>query len=118
MLLEGGKLEGASWRAPPADSGAGDAGSGGAGGCLVVGDGAELPLIQGVPADDRHLQLPEVPTRDKFCQFDFQYNFSSNMSFCSWAVPLPVQHQLFEIRGVQIIRTMLKNKRFFYECLP
>ena len=65
MLLEGGKLEGASWRAAPADSDAGDAGSGGAGGCLVVGDGAELPLIQGVPADDRHLQLPEVPTSQR-----------------------------------------------------
>ena len=59
MLLEGGRLEGASWRAaPPA---AEDAGSGGPGGFLVVGDGAELPLIQGVPADDRQLQLPEVP---------------------------------------------------------
>ena len=52
MLLEGGRLEGASWRV--ASSGPGS------GGCLVIGDGAELPLIQGVPADDRHLQLPEV----------------------------------------------------------
>ena len=56
MLLEGGRLEGASWRAAP--PGAEDSGSGG---FLVLGDGAELPLIQGVPADDRHLQLPEVP---------------------------------------------------------
>ena len=52
MLLEGGRLEGASWRV--ASSGPGS------GGCLVIGDGADLPLIQGVPADDRHLQLPEV----------------------------------------------------------
>ena len=57
MLLEGGRLEGASWRASPPGTVSGDAG-----GCLVVGDGAELPLIQGVPADDRQLQLQEVPT--------------------------------------------------------
>ena len=65
VLLEGGRLEGASWRGPPPGSNAG--------GCLVEGDGADLPLIQGVPADDRHLQLPEVTTQTEFCIFDFQF---------------------------------------------
>ena len=79
MLLEGGRLEGASWRVSPPG-----AGSGGAGGCLVVGDGAELPLIQGVPADDRQLQLQEVPT--SFAYFIFSTTMVSSdiiMSFCS-----------------------------------
>ena len=51
LLLDGGRLTGAGWRRSP---------EGSHGGSLVPGHGAELPLIQGVPADDRQLQLSEV----------------------------------------------------------
>ena len=51
LLLDGGRLTGAGWRRSPEGSPEGS---------LVPGQGAELPLIQGVPADDRQLQLSEV----------------------------------------------------------